>query len=75
MIFINNETSTEDERYVRWLQDGMRSSAFPEPNLSSLEKGVSEFHHQIQDILPVAKLKAHPGNVAETNRQLMALGN
>lgn len=59
---INNTTSDEDKKYVQWLQDGMHSSVFPEPNLSSIEQGVSDFHHQIQGILPVAKLKNHPGS-------------
>jgi len=71
---INNFTSQEDESFVRGLQDGMQSSVFPEPNLSSIERGVSEFHHQIQEILPVARLKNHPGNgkVASTNQHLLS---
>jgi phenylpropionate dioxygenase-like ring-hydroxylating dioxygenase large terminal subunit/AcrR family transcriptional regulator len=69
---INNLTSTEDESFVRGLQDGMQSRVFPEPNLSSIEQGVREFHHQLQQILPVAKLKNHPGNSKgeSTNRRL-----
>ena len=58
---INRITAREDETYVRTLQDGMQSSAFPEPTLSSIESGVRGFHHQIQKRLPVAKLKHHPG--------------
>ena len=71
---INNFTSEEDESFVQGLQDGMQSSVFPEPNLSSIERGVSEFHHQIQEILPVARLKNHPGNgkVGRTNQHLLS---
>ncbi len=69
---INDTTSAEDESYVKWLQEGMNSSAFPEPKLSSIEYGVREFHHQIQNILPVGKLKHHPGKglVSQTNASL-----
>ncbi len=70
---INDETDMEDENFVRWLQDGMQSSAFPEPNLSSLESGVQRYHNTIQAILPVTKLKNHPGKgkVAEINRLML----
>lgn len=69
---INRETSAEDESFMRWMQDGMGSSAFPQPNLSSLEQGVVEFHQQLQELLPVAGLKHHPGagKVASTNARL-----
>jgi len=69
---INNETEAEDESFVSWLQDGMKSSAFPEPNLSSIELGVRRFHQSIQAKLPVAKLVKHPGRglVEETNKKL-----
>ena len=69
---INNETEAEDERFVSWLQDGMKSSVFPVPNLSSIELGVRRFHQSIQKQLPVAKLLQHPGKglVQEINRKL-----
>ncbi len=69
---INNATSAEDENFVRQLQDGMQSSVFPQPNLSSIEHGVREFHRQLQELLPVARLKHHPGKgqVAQTNLSL-----
>jgi phenylpropionate dioxygenase-like ring-hydroxylating dioxygenase large terminal subunit/AcrR family transcriptional regulator len=71
---INDLTSQEDESYVRGLQDGMQSRVFPEPNLSSIEQGVREFHHQLQQILPVARLKNHPGSgrVENMNRKLLS---
>ena len=66
---INVHTDAEDESFVRWMQEGMGSSAFPEPKLSSRESGVSRFHHRIQQQLPVARLKNSPrmGQVADTN--------
>ncbi|WP_424946153.1 aromatic ring-hydroxylating oxygenase subunit alpha [Candidatus Spongiihabitans sp.] len=69
---INNATSAEDDNFVRWLQDGMQSSVFPQPNLSSIEQGVREFHHRLQATLPVARLKHHPGTgkVAQANLRL-----
>ena len=71
---INFETEREDESFVRAMQDGMKSSVFPEPNLSSIEQGVQDFHHQIQSLLPVASLKHHPGTgkIADTNNELIA---
>ena len=57
---INNETEAEDESFVRGLQDGMRSSAFPLQQLSSLEQGVRNFHKAIQSALPVANLAVSP---------------
>ena len=50
----------------------MRSSVFPKPNLSSLESGVREFHHKIQEKLPVARLAEHPGEgkVGQVNDQM-----
>lgn len=69
---INRETGVEDENFMRWLQDGMQSGAFPQPKLSSLEQGVREFHQQLQRLLPVARLKHHPGKgkITETNTRL-----
>ncbi len=58
---INRITSEEDEDFVMRMRDGMKSSAFPEPELSSLESGVREFHHRIQELLPVTRLKQSPG--------------
>ena len=70
---INRITGREDESYVKWLQDGMQSSAFPEPNLSSIESGVQEFHQKLQKILPVMKLKQHPGQgkVSAINKRMV----
>ena len=58
---INRIAGEEDESFVMRMRDGMKSSAFPEPELSSLESGVREFHHRIQAILPVTRLKRSPG--------------
>ena len=58
---INRETSEEDESFVRWMQEGLDSSAFPEQKLSSLESGVRVFHKRIQQELPVARLANQPG--------------
>ena len=57
---INNETVEEDDTYVGWLQQGMKSSAWQQPHLSSLEEGVRYFHHCIQASLPVARLANAP---------------
>ncbi len=58
---INRITGDEDESFVMRMHEGMKSSAFPEPELSSLESGVREFHHRIQAVLPVTRLKQSPG--------------
>ncbi len=69
---INTQTEGEDESFVRAMQDGLRSSAFPEQQLSSREQGVRDFHESLQSVLPVAKLAAEPdqGEVAQINRAL-----
>ncbi len=58
---INRITGDEDVSFVMRMHEGMKSSAFPEPELSSLESGVREFHHRIQAVLPVTRLKQSPG--------------
>ena len=58
---INRITGDEDVSFVMRMHEGMKSSAFPEPELSSLESGVREFHHRIQAALPVTRLKQSPG--------------
>lgn len=57
---INAETADEDDKFVSWLQEGMKSSAWREPQLSSLEEGVRFFHHQIQSVIPVGRLRKAP---------------
>ena len=71
---INKETEAEDESFVSDMQNGMRSSVFPEPTLSSTELGVRYFHQQIQKNFPVARLVNEPsaGTVCEINTQLAA---
>jgi len=69
---INGITEEEDESFVEDMQEGMRSSVFPEPTLSSVEQGVKQFHHKIQTMFPVARLRDEPamGNVARVNQKL-----
>ena len=69
---INGITEQEDESFVRDMQEGMRSSAFPEPLLSSTEAGVLYFHQKIQSQLPVARLCTEPpaGTLRQVNAQL-----
>ena len=69
---INRVTDREDDEFVRRLQYGMKSSAFPEPRLSSLEHGVREFHRAIQQVLPVAALAHAPrvGTLARVNEEM-----
>ncbi len=70
---INDTTTDEDEKFVRWMQAGMKSSAFPEQKLSSLEQGVRNFHKDIQQVIPVARLANQPeaGTVAKLNSSLV----
>lgn len=69
---INRETEAEDESFVSDMQNGMRSSVFPEPMLSSIELGVKHFHQKIQREFPVARLCNEPaaGTLHEINTQL-----
>ncbi len=69
---INRVTDREDDGFVRRLQDGMKSSAFPAPRLSSLEQGVRRLHQKIQRALPVANLANAPpaGTMARVNADL-----
>ena len=69
---INRVTDREDDEFVRRLQHGMKSSAFPEPRLSSLEHGVREFHRAIQQVLPVAALAHAPraGTLTRVNEEM-----
>ncbi|MEE9335503.1 MAG: aromatic ring-hydroxylating dioxygenase subunit alpha [Granulosicoccaceae bacterium] len=71
---INNETAEEDDSFVGWLQDGMRSSAWTQPILSELESNVRDYHRKIQSKIPVAKLAENPGtqNLAQINDMLAA---
>ena len=69
---INGITEQEDESFVSDLQDGMRSSVFPEPTLSSVEQGVLQFHQKIQQTFPVARLRREPdaGKMRQVNNDL-----
>jgi phenylpropionate dioxygenase-like ring-hydroxylating dioxygenase large terminal subunit len=71
---INGITEAEDESFVRDMQEGMRSSVFPEPVLSSIEAGVQYFHQRVQSALPVARLSDEPaaGTLQALNRQLQS---
>ncbi len=70
---INRITGDEDESFVMRMHEGMKSSAFPEPELSSLESGVRDFHHRIQAVLPVTRLKQSPGTekMSEVNNAML----
>lgn len=57
---INDRVGLEDQSFVDWVQQGLRSSAFPEGTLSSIEQGVSDFHQEIQSLLPVGRLAREP---------------
>ena len=69
---INGETEKEDESFVQDMQEGMRSSAFPQPTLSSVEHGVQHFHQKIQSTFPVTRLSEEPaaGSVQRINQDL-----
>ncbi len=69
---INNETVEEDDTFVAWLQQGMKSSAWQQPHLSSLEEGVRYFHHCIQAALPIARQADAPPEheMAGLNQQM-----
>jgi phenylpropionate dioxygenase-like ring-hydroxylating dioxygenase large terminal subunit/AcrR family transcriptional regulator len=69
---INTITDREDDAFVRWMQEGLSSSAFPQQKLSSLEHGVKRFHQTIQQALPVGRLAQAPasGTVREVNQSL-----
>lgn len=69
---INRAADREDEAFARRLHDGMKSSAFPAPTLSSIERGVPALHEQIRRVLPVAALPEAPppGEVARVNAQM-----
>lgn len=70
---INDVTEGEDESFVRAMQDGLDSSAFPEQILSSREQGVRHFHKEIQTRLPVARLASEPSDdiIADPGFQLV----
>ncbi len=73
---INGITEQEDESFVSDMQEGMRSSAFPEPTLSSTEQGVLHFHQKIQQHFPVATLRSEPaaGTISEVNTSIASAG-
>ncbi|NKB62915.1 MAG: Rieske 2Fe-2S domain-containing protein [Gammaproteobacteria bacterium] len=70
---INTSTEKEDESFVNWMQEGLRSSVFEQRNLSTLESGVKHFHQYIMQQIPVGRLKHHPGNgnVTTTNHDML----
>jgi phenylpropionate dioxygenase-like ring-hydroxylating dioxygenase large terminal subunit len=74
---INMATDAEDESFVSWIQEGFKSSVFPEPKLSSLENGVRHLHKQIQAKIPVGNLKDQPnlGQVQAINQQMLHKSN
>ena len=71
---INGITEQEDESFVRDMQEGMRSSVFPEPHFSSTELGVKYFHQRIQAQFPIAQLRdePNPGTMRKLNTRLQS---
>ncbi len=71
---INQSTEQEDESFVRWIQKGIKSSAFPKLQLSTLEQGVKHLHQQIQQRIPVATLanEPAPGKVTKINHLMLS---
>lgn len=69
---INRQVGFEDWSYIDWLQEGMSSSAFPKGTLSELEAGVSDFHQEIQKLLPAGRLENEPvpGTLARINQSM-----
>ena len=69
---INKLTEKEDASFMRWMQLGMNSSAFPTPKLSSKEQNVRRFHKRIQSELPAALLANEPKceDVQNINEQM-----
>jgi phenylpropionate dioxygenase-like ring-hydroxylating dioxygenase large terminal subunit/AcrR family transcriptional regulator len=69
---INKLTEKEDASFMRWMQLGMNSSAFPNPKLSSREENVRRFHKRIQSELPVARLANEPksGDTQDINHRM-----
>ena len=71
---INQSTDQEDESFMRWIQKGIKSSAFPKLQLSTLEHGVKHLHQNIQKRIPVGRLVEEPGAeiVVELNQAMMS---
>ena len=70
---INSETEFEDRSFMKWLQQGMSSSVYPEWTLSeTAETGVAAYHKKVQAALPVSLLAHAPpsGTVAQVNESL-----
>ncbi len=70
---INRITEQEDEKFVRWIQDNINSSVFPQLQLSSLEQGVSAMHKKIQNCIPVGTLAHAPDShqIDSINQQML----
>ncbi len=70
---INQTTEFEDRSYMITIQEGLKSSVFPKWKLSTYaETGVGQYHHAIQDHLPVTKLARQPafGTVRTINDEM-----
>ena len=71
---INNATDLEDRAYTVTIQEGLKSSAYPEWSLhSEAEVGVAAYHQAIQRLLPVAKLRDQPpaGSIRKLNQKML----
>ena len=71
---INRQVGFEDWSYISWIQEGLSSSTFPKGTLSSIEQGISDFHQEIQGIIPIGRLDSEPkpGTVATMNENMLA---
>jgi len=69
---IDKFTIDEDIQLTKWSWEGMRSSAYEDFFLSSIEAGVRSFHDQMRAALPVMSLPEAPapGTVAEVNAEM-----
>ncbi len=71
---INKVTDLEDKAYTITIQEGLKSSVYPDWNLHRrAEVGVGEYHQAIQRQLPIAKLRNEPpaGSIRQLNQQML----
>ncbi len=69
---IDQITGEQDGNLVQWMQEAVRSSAYPRKNLSQLEQGVADFHEDLRRRIPVMAFETAPssGLLAATNERL-----
>ena len=69
---IDQITGEQDGNLVQWMQEAVRSSAYPRKNLSQLEQGVADFHEDLRRRIPVMAFETapSPGLLNATNERL-----